>query len=166
MWDHVCKDQAKHLANKCYFYSGECSITLLEEGEWEHHRGWYPHLPFLAALPHFSPSSNCLRIYTSVCPRLQPVMAPTLSGFLVPQLQADSVSLNTKTSFLRGRQYLEQLEIRCTYLNQPAGYSWKWVQEEAEEKGQGHLSPPRTVDTPALPLIAWVWAHDLISLSL
>lgn len=108
--------------------------------------------PSQLVCPHLPPSSNCLLPYTSACPRLQPVMALTLSGSLVLQPQGDSVSLKTKISFLSGRQYLEQLEIRYTDLNQPAGYSWKWAQGEGEEKGQGHLSPPRILEIPALPL--------------
>ena len=51
--------------------------------------------------------------------------APACHGsdpFRLPSSAAPgtTVSLNTNTSFLRGRQYLEQQEIRCTYPNQAA----------------------------------------------
>lgn len=53
--------KAKHrsMANKCYFYSGECSRTILEEGDWGHHKSRYLHVTVSAVLPQVHYCTNC-----------------------------------------------------------------------------------------------------------
>lgn len=62
----------------------------------------------------------CLLPWTSACPRLWPVLSLTLSGFLVQQLRADSVSLCSWEKKTKLATAGDQ-----TVIPVPAGHRWK-----------------------------------------